>query len=65
MSDSDAVDADGDQHGDRAIYCEEAEQYILGRTEDGECPRCGADLTGERMDDLEETLDDHGVSTDV
>lgn len=43
-----------DPHGDRAIYCEVAERYLLGRTPDGECPFCGSDLTGERYERLQE-----------
>ena len=48
-----------DQHGDRAIYCEKGEQYILGRTDEGCCPICGADLTGDRMEEVLETVQQH------
>lgn len=60
----DATQESGDQHGDQAEYCEMAEEYILGRTEDGKCPLCREDLS-EQMEDLEERLEEQGVSIDV
>lgn len=47
-------------HGDRAIYCEKADRYLLGRTSDGECRFCGEDLTGDRYARLVERVEDHG-----
>lgn len=40
----------GVEHGDRAFYCEHADRYLLSRDDDGCCPFCGTDLTGERYE---------------
>lgn len=48
-----------DAHGERAFYCDEADRYVLGRTEAGRCPFCGTDLTGERYEHVKELLKEH------
>lgn len=54
----DDVLGNGDEHGDRAIYCQDAERYLLGRTCSGKCPFCGIDLTGERFERLQDRIDE-------
>lgn len=50
----------GVNHGNKAIYCDSEESYILGRTDDGRCPYCGEDLTGARYDALKTRVEENG-----
>ena len=48
-----------DRHGARAFYCDDADRYVLGRTETGNCPFCGADLTGDRYEHVQNLVEEH------
>jgi len=59
MNDS-ATDSGEIKHGNKAIYCESENAYVLGRTDDGRCPYCGEDLTGARYDALKTRVEENG-----